>query len=189
MHSLPILYSSCWIVSQSHASLHIVREEKQIFTVFAGKKKKTLNVFWTNMNKSWMQLRWKPKCSREAWWPKAARIDGLSPLPKRSLGKRSVQCIGHHLCVTSCANGGFVAPSSSVNNSRDQRIPTWRLTVTKQDQISLLTVRQAGQYSTATFTRSEEEASPFPQRPHLAPPQTISCCRRLSLELTVNSRP
>lgn len=39
MHSLPILNSSCWIVSQSHASLHIVREEKQIFTITAEKKK------------------------------------------------------------------------------------------------------------------------------------------------------
>lgn len=40
MHFLPILYSSCWIISQSHASLHIVREEKQIFTIIAGEKKK-----------------------------------------------------------------------------------------------------------------------------------------------------
>lgn len=40
MHFLPILYSSCWIVSQSHASLHIVREEKQIFTITEGKGEK-----------------------------------------------------------------------------------------------------------------------------------------------------
>lgn len=61
MHFLPILYSSCWIVSQSHASLHIVREEKQIFTITAGKdrekKKKAWNIFKANMNKNWMQLK------------------------------------------------------------------------------------------------------------------------------------
>lgn len=51
MHSLPVLYSSCWIISQSHASLHIVREEKQIFTITAEKilkrknGKKSLNIF------------------------------------------------------------------------------------------------------------------------------------------------
>lgn len=67
MHFLPILYSSCWIISQSHASLHIVREEKQIFTIIAGKKKKkkTLNIVCANENKNWMQLR-NESFSREA---------------------------------------------------------------------------------------------------------------------------
>lgn len=34
---LPVLYSSCWIISQSHAGLHIVRGEKQRFTLIVVK--------------------------------------------------------------------------------------------------------------------------------------------------------
>lgn len=73
MHFLPILYSSCWIVSQSHASLHIVRGEKQIFIITAEKKiwkKKTLSIV----------LDRNQKLSREAQMAQNS-TDTLAPSP------------------------------------------------------------------------------------------------------------
>lgn len=95
MHFLPILYSSCWIVSQSHASLHIVREEKQIFTITAGKeegkkkKKKTWNIFKANMNKNWMQLKWKSKFSREAQMAQSS-MDRLGASPAWDITEKQI---------------------------------------------------------------------------------------------------
>lgn len=82
MHFLPILYSSCWIVSQSHASLHIVRGEKQIFTITAGKKiyeKKTLSTVFDRNR----------KLSREAQMAQSS-TDTLAPSPACQIPEKQI---------------------------------------------------------------------------------------------------
>lgn len=83
MHFLPILYSSCWIVSQSHASLHIIRGEKQIFTITAEKKK--------NMKKKTLStvLYRNRKLSREAQMAQSS-TDTLAPSPACQIPEKQI---------------------------------------------------------------------------------------------------